>query len=126
MVPAGCSVVAFEDRIKALEGLDALVSATSSPHYTLTLAQLETVANPPKVAVDLAVPRDIDPACACRFRCYDTDALGTGGPGSPEELAQMRAIVREELDKFHKLFLSYTKAIRNIQNRSKNFLIFKT
>lgn len=102
VVPAGCSVVAFEDRIKALEGLDALVSATSSPHYTLTLAQLETVANPPKVAVDLAVPRDIDPACACRFRCYDTDALGTGGPGSPEELTQMRTIVREELDKFHK------------------------
>ena len=48
----------------------------------------------------MAVPRDIDPACAQRMRCYDTDSLGVEGPGSPEEVAAMEAIVREELDKF--------------------------
>lgn len=100
VVPPGCAAIPYEDRIAALDGMDALVSATASPHYTVTAEQLETVAHPPKVSVDLAVPRDIDPACAQRMRCYDTDSLGVEGPGSPEEVAAMKAIVQEELDKF--------------------------
>ena len=100
VVPAGCGTVPYEDRLEAMEGMDALVSATASPHYTLTMAQLETVAHPPRVAVDLAVPRDIDPACAARMRCFDTDSLGAGGPGSQEELAAMETIAGEELEKF--------------------------
>lgn len=100
VIPAGCAAVAYEDRVAALEGMDALVSATASPHYTLTLEQLKMVSAPPKLAIDLAVPRDIDPACASLLRCYDTDTLGTGGPGSQEELERMQAIVQEELEKF--------------------------
>lgn len=100
VIPPGCATVAYENRVAALEGMDALVSATASPHYTLTCEQLKTVANPPKVAIDLAVPRDIDPDCAGLLRCYDTDALGTGGPGSREELESMRSIAREELERF--------------------------
>ena len=100
VVPPGCSTVPYENRIAALDGMDALVSATASPHYTVTAEQLETVVCPPKAAIDLAVPRDIDPACAQRMRCYDTDSLGGEGPGSPEEVAAMEAIAREELDKF--------------------------
>ena len=100
VVPAGCASVPYEERFSAMEGADALVSATASPHYTLTLAQLQALRKPPKVAVDLAVPRDIDPACAGMLRCYDTDALGTGGPGSPEEVMAMQAIAGEELAKF--------------------------
>lgn len=100
VVPPGCAAIPYENRIAALDGMDALVSATASPHYTVTAEQLEAVAHPPKVSVDLAVPRDIDPACAQRMRCYDTDSLGVEGPGSPEEVAAMEAIVREELDKF--------------------------
>lgn len=100
VIPPGCATVAYENRVAALEGMDALVSATASPHYTLTLEQLKTVSNPPKLAIDLAVPRDIDPACAALLRCYDTDALGTGGPGTQEELEHMQAIAQEELEKF--------------------------
>ncbi len=100
VIPAGCGTVPYEERAAALEGMDALVSATASPHYTLTLEQMKAIAHPPRVAVDLAVPRDIDPACAALLRCYDADALGTGGPGNPAELAQMRAIAQEELDRF--------------------------
>ena len=85
VVPAGCATVPYEDRFRAMEGMDALVSATASPHYTVTLEQLQNVQCPPSVAVDLAVPRDIDPACAEMLRCYDTDALGTGGSGRAEE-----------------------------------------
>ena len=100
IVPAGCGTVPYAARVAALEGLDAVVSATASPHYTLTLAQLQAVRHPPKVAVDLAVPRDIEPACAARLRCFDADALGAGGPGSHAELAAMRRIAQEELEKY--------------------------
>lgn len=100
LVPAGCGTVNYEDRISALENIDALVSATTSPHYTLTAQQLASVQNPPKVAIDLAVPRDIDPECGRIIRCFDTDSLGSAGPGSPEELESMQAIVSQELERY--------------------------
>ncbi|MDO5545721.1 MAG: glutamyl-tRNA reductase [Eubacteriales bacterium] len=100
VVPSGCRTVNYEDRVTALENMDALVSATTSPHYTLTAEQLRQVQNPPRVAVDLAVPRDIDPACADIILCYDTDSLGSAGPGSPEELEAMGAIAAQELERF--------------------------
>ena len=100
IVPSGCGTVPYEDRLAALEGADALVSATTSPHYTITKQQLLTLARPPKVAMDLAVPRDIDPDCAQLVKLYDTDALGAGGPGSPQELAAMEAIAQHELSRY--------------------------
>ena len=100
IVPAGCKTVDYAQRVQALEGMDALVSATTSPHYTITAQQMSSLTCPPKAAVDLAVPRDIDPGCAAYLPCFDTDALGVEGPGSPEEMAAMHAIVQEELDKF--------------------------
>ena len=100
LVPGGCGTVPYEDRLAALEGADALVSATTSPHYTLTREQLDSLKKPPRVAMDLAVPRDIDPGCAEKIKLYDTDGLGSSGPGTPEELAAMEAIAREELDRF--------------------------
>lgn len=100
VVPAGCKTVNYEDRMRAMENMDALVSATKSPHYTLTAQQLRQVQNPPKVAIDLAVPRDIDPECARIMKLYDTDSLGSAGPGSPEELEAMRSIASQELERF--------------------------
>ena len=41
--------------------MDILVSATASPHYTITVEQLESVTQLPQVMVDLAIPRDIEP-----------------------------------------------------------------
>ena len=100
IVPAGCCTVPYDERVAALEGMDALVSATTSPHYTITLEQLMTLQNPPCVAVDLAVPRDIEPACSQLIRCYDADSLGSGGVGNTDTLAQMQAIADEELEKY--------------------------
>ncbi len=100
LVPAGCATVPYDERIAAIGSMDALVSATASPHYTITLAQLKTLARVPQVAVDLAVPRDIEPACAQRLRCIDTDALGNGGVESEAALSALRAVAEEELEKY--------------------------
>ena len=100
VVPAGCGTVNYEDRVAAMENIDALVSATTSPHYTLTVQQLRQIQNPPKVAVDLAVPRDIDPECGQVITLYDTDSLGSGGPGSPDAQWQRRQEITQKTPKF--------------------------
>ena len=35
VVPAGCAVVPYEKRYDAMEGMDLVLSATTSPHYTV-------------------------------------------------------------------------------------------
>ena len=100
VVPPGCGTVPYEERFEALNHADALVSATTSPHYTVTARQLAALESCPLAAVDLAVPRDIEPDCAKLLRLFDTDDLGTGGPGTPEELAAMQIIADEELERF--------------------------
>ena len=75
-----------------------VVSATSSPNTTITYGDLTECGDcRGKIFIDLAVPRDIDPACAARMRCFDTDSLGAVGPGNREELAAMEAIAGKYL-----------------------------
>ena len=100
VVPAGCTAVPYENRLEAIAAADAVISATASPHYTLTKEQLNAAAALPKVLVDLAVPREIDPACSQLVPCYDVDSLGQSGPGSETELAQLQAIAAEGAAQF--------------------------
>ena len=99
-VPPGCGTVNYENRMQAMEGMDGVVSATTSPHHTITYDALAAVARKPRVLVDLAVPRDIAPECAEFVTYYDTDSLGSQGPGTPEELEAMHAIAEQELERF--------------------------
>lgn len=119
VIPAGCATVNYEDRVAALEGMDALVSATSSPHYTLTVQQLRQVKHPPKIAVDLAVPRDIDPECIAVFKYYDVDSMGFDNPDRGEALENMEAIVEQELARF-----SQWQQRKSIPQRAPRFPLF--
>src|SRR3954470_13108589 len=72
----GGDVVALEDLPAHLETADIVVSSTSSPHPIVGSAELEVVmrrrAERPLLLIDIAVPRDVDPACAgpARVRPY--------------------------------------------------------
>ena len=63
----GGSAVRFEELPPQLERADIVVSSTNSPHHIVEREELELVAtargNRPLLLIDLAVPRDIDPAC---------------------------------------------------------------
>lgn len=78
VVPAGCAVVPYEDRYSAMENMDILLSATISPHYTLSAAKFRQVIHPPRYLADLAIPRDIEPAVENRqgIILYNIDSLG--------------------------------------------------
>ncbi|HCA71545.1 MAG TPA: glutamyl-tRNA reductase [Ruminococcaceae bacterium] len=56
--------VRFEDRYTAMKQVDAVVSATTSPHYTITQRSYlaHAVDSRPRLLIDLAVPYDIDQA----------------------------------------------------------------
>lgn len=60
------TTVPFEERYRWLDEMDVVLSATTSPHYTITRAQVEESVRTPKcrVYLDLAVPVDIEETVA--------------------------------------------------------------
>ncbi|MBN1865812.1 glutamyl-tRNA reductase [Candidatus Sumerlaeota bacterium] len=104
--------VAFADLLAALERADVVVSSTGSPHAILTLDEFRPVHEKrhtrPMFLVDLAVPRDLDPAIAdlSNVFLYDVDGLREV---ADDNLARRRAavplaesIVDQELDAFRR------------------------
>ncbi|MBR5047641.1 MAG: glutamyl-tRNA reductase [Eubacterium sp.] len=67
----------YADRYEYVDQMDVLISATSSPHYTLTYNKLvrHMTTEKKRVFVDLAVPMDIDPKIGDLDRCsyYNID-----------------------------------------------------
>ena len=61
IIPAGCCSIPYEERFTHMDGADLVLSATVSPHYTVTADLLSHLAKPPRLLVDLAIPRDIEP-----------------------------------------------------------------
>jgi glutamyl-tRNA reductase len=58
----GVRMIDFAERYSAVNEADVIVSATKSPHYTITLNDLKNAINKDKkrIFIDVAVPRDID------------------------------------------------------------------
>jgi glutamyl-tRNA reductase len=73
--------VSFDELPMALERADIVVTATASPHLLLEAQELGEVMEArrerPMLLIDLAVPRDIDAACAAieGVSLYDVDDL---------------------------------------------------
>ena len=63
VVPSGCEAQPYDRRFELMDGVDMLISATASPHYTVTVEQLAGVNPLPRAMVDLAIPRDMAKVC---------------------------------------------------------------
>lgn len=102
VVPSGCGVIPYEERMEHIDGADLLISATTSPHYTVTREMLTQMQNPPRTLVDLAIPRDIEPECKDipGLRLYNVDDLGSHLEDRtvPQEVAD---IIQNQLDNFY-------------------------
>lgn len=59
------SLVEYRERYRHMEDMDIVVSATTSPHYTVTKEALKKVWTKGKkhLLIDVSVPLDIDPEC---------------------------------------------------------------
>ena len=116
IVPAGCGVVPYEDRFLQMEGCDILLSATTSPHYTVTMEQLNRLSAPPAVMVDLAIPRDIQPEAAQLdgVSLYNVDDLGSRLENRtvPPEVAD---ILQAKMENFYR-WLNYKDCMASVDS----------
>lgn len=79
-IPRGVKAVEYDLRYDAMENADIVISATKSPHYTVTAQALAGVSAMPRLFIDLAVPRDIDPEIIKLggVRLYGIDEISGG------------------------------------------------
>lgn len=111
LVPQGCGTVPYARRLDAIEGADLVVSATTSPHFTLTAAQMQTLLCPPRLLLDLAMPRDIESTAAgAQTALFNLDDLGDLGDADDTSRETAECILDEEKREFF-AWLNYRTAL---------------
>jgi glutamyl-tRNA reductase len=102
----GGRAVQFDDWGQEFEKVDIAISSTSAPHYVLDWARLEPLMKArrhrPLLLIDIAVPRDIDPAVMQMDNVYlynvdDLQSIASDYLAArQEEIAKCEAIIREK------------------------------
>lgn len=105
-IPMGCERINYGERLGFLPGCDLVVSATASPNYTLTRAQVEEAGLAgPVVLIDLAVPRDVEPSVGelPMVQLYDIDdfRMDRMTEDVKRSMEQAEAILAEEMEDFY-------------------------
>ena len=105
-IPKGADRINYKERYGFLPGCDLVVSATNSPNYTITRAEMEPLrVDHPVCLVDLAVPRDIEPETGTLpgFLLYDIDAFHIDLQSAKlrENIAKAEMILKEEEERFY-------------------------
>ena len=105
-IPFGCKRINYDERLTLLPDCELVVSATSSPNYTLEARRLAPLkVEKPIVFIDLAVPRDIEAAVGELpwATLYDIDAfhIDPASERLKEGMRQAQAILDEEEERFY-------------------------
>ena len=104
-IPEGCRRINYGDRMELFPFCDLVVSATSSPNYTIRRELLDgIVLEHPMILIDLAVPRDIEPSLGemKQISLYDIDAFRLrGDEGNEAALQQAHRVLDEEMGDFY-------------------------
>jgi glutamyl-tRNA reductase len=108
-VPDGAGAVSYSERYQAAERADIVISATASPHFTLTRDRLAGLARLPSVFVDLAVPRDLEPSVSGLpgVTLLTIEDLAGEGRGIPPECAPAIDGIVEEFVERYRQWQSY-------------------
>jgi glutamyl-tRNA reductase len=106
------SAVRFEDLPEQLGQADIVVTATNSPHHIIERDDLTTVmaerGGRPLMLIDIAVPRDIEPACreVAGVALHDIDdvqkIVELNASGREAEATRAERIIEVELDRFER------------------------
>jgi glutamyl-tRNA reductase len=112
----GGEAVRFDDMPEQLRSADIVVSATHSPHHIVERDELEHVmkarGGKPLLLVDIAVPRDIEPACreVAGVDLHDIDdvqrIVERNAGGREREAERAEPILAAELDRFERWLAS--------------------
>ncbi len=100
IVPAGCRTIPYDDRMSVADSCDILLSATTSPHFTVTYAEMAKLTRVPQVVCDLSMPRDIEPTVRTLpgVTFFDMDSMGGRDAHiNVEDQKQVEDIIEEEM-----------------------------
>ena len=105
-IPQDCVRIDYDDRYEQLPHCDLVVSATSSPNYTLCRQDLASLQPDHSIIlIDLAVPRDIEKSAEELewATLYDIDAFGIDLESEKvrENMRRAEAILAEEKEAFY-------------------------
>lgn len=116
IVPPGCGVVPYEERFIHMDGCDILLSATTSPHYTVTAEQLSSLSAVPPVLIDLAIPRDIEAEVGQLpgVTLYNIDDLGSRLENRTVPL-EVTGILKAQMENFYR-WLNYKDCMTSVES----------
>jgi glutamyl-tRNA reductase len=114
-IPDKANVINYDERYRAVEQADIVVSATASPHLTLLRSEITVLTRIPEIIVDLAVPRDVEPSVkdinGVTLLTID-DISDDGRRLPPESVSTAERIIAEHVERYNRWFL-----YRRINNR---------
>lgn len=119
--------VDYQERYRYLERADVVISATSSPHYTLTAGRVAEAIETPRerLFLDVAMPPDIDADIAglaqCRLISLDDiqQLAQENNRRKQQALMDAEEILKEDLEKIYKAlsFHRFTEAVPGWKER---------
>lgn len=103
-------MIDYLNRYDKMEEADIIISATSSPHYTITYDELERslITKKPRLFIDLAVPMDMDKGITRLegIHLIDIDYFKqvseTNNQIKMQELQSAESMIDEQVDEFYK------------------------
>lgn len=106
-LPSGAQAFDYIQRYDKLNEFDVIISCTLSPHFTIEKNKLLENKIYPKLMIDLAVPRDIDPSISSLegVLLYDIDTIGKDDIKKThmKQLEEIDAII----EKYHHDFIKW-------------------
>lgn len=105
-IPRGCNRINYGERMELFPKCDLVVSATSSPNYTIRreLFTEDMAISHPVYLIDLAVPRDIEPSVGEieGIILYNIDDFKiTVQDANAQAIKQAEGILEEEMEDFY-------------------------
>jgi len=104
-IPDKADVINYDERYRAVEKADIVISATASPHLTLLHGEIGALTRLPEIIADLAVPRDVEPSVGSIkgvVLLTIDDISGDGSSLSPESVLTTESIIAEHIYKYNK------------------------
>ena len=113
-VMAGCHKIKYADRYKHIENCDFVVSATKSPHFTITYNEMSRLKSFPQIMIDLAMPRDIEEKAGELCEVKNINELGFKTEVDEETLNRVYDIIEKYINRFYEWY-TYKQSLEEIE-----------
>mgnify|MGYP004454243741 FL=1 len=116
VIPFGVTPIPYEQRFVQMESSEIVISATRSPHYTVRAKQLTQLDHRPRLILDLAMPRDIEPECSGidGVTVWNLDQFGLDAAPDADAIAALEQIAAQYADAFQ-MWQNYRESVPYMQ-----------